>query len=160
APSAARPMGKLPKSVEAPIPSATMLPEYSRVKTIAANPRIVPWIAPAGLALVFVLLFFAWVVERGNAQVWQSGWGTGFGTAFSFLGSLHILFFLVALILAIGVTVISRMDALVPAWVVELWPWRAGLVAVVTFVSLVFFLLERLVGFGLETSVSGAESYA
>jgi hypothetical protein len=66
----------------------------------------------------------------------------------------------VALALAIAIAVLSRMDALVPAWVVELWPWRAGIVAAATFVSLVFLLLERLSGFGLESSVTGAESYA
>ena len=76
-------------------------------------------------------------------------------SAFSFLGSLHILVFLVALGLAIAIAVLSRMDALVPAWVVALWPWRAGIVAAAIFVSVVFFLLERLVGFGLERIVLG-----
>jgi hypothetical protein len=153
-------MAKLPKDVEPPVPPATLLADYSRVRTIPGSPRIVPWIAPVCLALVFVLLFFPWVVDRSRAETWQSGWGTGFGSAFSFLGSLHILVFLVALALAIAIRVLSRMDALVPAWVVELWPWRAGIVAAATFVSVVFFLLERLVGFGLESSMSQGESYA
>jgi hypothetical protein len=144
-------MAKLPKGVEpAAPPPATLLPGYSQVRTVLASPRIVCWIAPAGLALVFVLLFFPWVVDRSKAEVWQSGWGTGFGSAFSFLGLLHILVFLVALVLAIAIAVLARMDTLMPAWVVELWPWRAGLVAAATFVSLLFFLLERFAGFGLE----------
>jgi hypothetical protein len=127
------------------------------VTTIPASPRIVPWIAPVGLALVFVLLFFPWVVDRSKPDVWQTGWGSGFGSAFSFLGSLHILVFLVALALAIAIAALARMDALVPAWVVELWPWRGGMVAAATFLSLVFFLLERLLGFGLESSVPPAD---
>jgi zinc-ribbon domain len=156
-PSASPPMAKLPKGALPPIPPATLLAGYSRVRTIAANPRIVPWIAPIGLVLVFLLLFFPWVVDRSHPETWQGGWGTGFGSAFSFLGSLHILVFLVALALAIAIVVISRMDALMPGWVVELWPSRAGILAAAIFISLVFFFLERLVGFGLESSVSPAD---
>jgi hypothetical protein len=153
-------MAKLPKAVEAaPMPPATLLPGYTRVKTIPASPRIVPWIAPAGLVLVFLLLFFPWVVDRSRAEIWETGWGTGFGSYFSFLGSLHILVFLVALAVAIAIVVLTRMDALVPGWLVELWPSQAAILAAAIFISLVFFLLERLAGFGLESSVPAADSY-
>jgi hypothetical protein len=73
-----------PKSAPPPMPA------YQPQTPVAAgqplgltiNPRIIPWIAPGCLILVFVLMFLAWtgMYPGGIGVVTQSGWGSAFGS--------------------------------------------------------------------------------
>jgi hypothetical protein len=112
------------------------------------------------LALIFVVLFLPWVVLPTQTDKIQTGWQTGFGSYFHMLGTLHILSYLVALFLAIACVAVPALDPIVPPWVAEIWPWRSAILAAILFISLLFFLLEMMNGFGLEHAEFGHEYYA
>jgi hypothetical protein len=65
-------------SVQAP---ATAPPEgYRRTWTIWFSPKVLPWVAPVCVLLVFILQFFPWVglYQGGVPALTQSAWGAGF----------------------------------------------------------------------------------
>src|SRR5262249_853817 len=93
---------------EAP-PSAPALPGYQRTASIWVSPRIVPWIGPIALVLVFVLSFLTWLVyippshEGGKEAVTRiSSWGLAFGKQTNALSILYLLFLMVTVLLALA----------------------------------------------------------
>src|SRR6516165_110494 len=66
-----------PKPGDLAAPSAG---PYARGLTI--NPRLIAWLAPVCLLLIFVCLFFTWngMFPGGVGVVTQSGWQTAFGS--------------------------------------------------------------------------------
>jgi hypothetical protein len=100
-------------------------PEYTHRYIIWISPRVVPWIAPVCLALVFFFLFFPWTVSADSGDV-QSGWGKVFS------GPLMLFYFLIYLIsfaLAIGSLLLTLKVVPTPPQIAHLLPWRACIVA-------------------------------
>jgi hypothetical protein len=150
-PSAAPPPPPRKEKPAPPPPSPPPKPSvgYTRIATIWISPRVVPWIAPAALGLLFVLLFFTWVVAPASGES-QGGWGTAFGTNMSALGLFFWLFYFVALLAAVACLVLPHLAVALPAAVQQLWPWRSGIVGGLAVLALLFLVLELFVGFGLE----------
>jgi hypothetical protein len=118
--------------------------------TIWISPRVVPWIAPVALLLVFVLMWFPWIDHPDKPPMVQTGWGTAFGHHFSALGIFFVLFFLPALALAVACLAISRLKLGLPPAFKQFWPWRALFYGGLALLAFLFLLLQLLAGFGLE----------
>jgi len=124
--------------------------DYQQTLTIWISPRVVPWIAPVALLLVFVLMWFPWIDYPGKPPTTQTGWGTAFGHYFSALGIFFVLFFLPALALAVACLAIPRLKLGLPPAVKQFWPWRALFYGGLALLAFLFLLLQLLAGFGLE----------
>lgn len=145
---------------------------YLRTATISLSPRVVPWITPAALGIVFFLMFFTWVgwypadIPVFTQNGWQVAFGSyGFEKVFwskvmednnpespdrSWLGIFFVLTFLPALLLAVGVIAVPRLNVHVPPVVERLWPWRTAIVGGASLLTLFFLVLLLLGGFPLE----------
>ena len=123
---------------------------YVHTRTIWISPRVVPWIAPAALALTFLLLFFEWVKKVGPEEDAQSGWGAALGRHYTALGFFFLLFFLAALLLSLACVIVPRLNIALPNWARSLWPWRSAIVAGVALLAFFFLLLQLLAWFDLE----------
>jgi len=79
----APPSGPRPTFTEAQpsYPSAPTPEGYQRKYTIWFSPKVLQYVAPVALFLVFVLMFFPWVgvYPGGVADAWQYGWQAPFG---------------------------------------------------------------------------------
>jgi hypothetical protein len=128
---------------------------YTQTRTFKLDPRVVPWLAPVSLVLIFLLLWPAWIIALPKAEIYQSGWGTGFGKVSSLLGTFYILFFIPAFLLAIASQVVPHLSVNLPPWAQQLWPHRAAILAGITFLSFMFLLLQLFVGFGIEEAAQG-----
>lgn len=51
-------------------------------RSLSVNPRLIPWLAPLSLLIIFILLFLPWVgmYPGGVGVVTQTGWGAAFGS--------------------------------------------------------------------------------
>ena len=76
-PASIAPPRSEPLAASNPTPSGG----YGRTISLGMNPKIVPWIAPAALIVVFFLLFFTWVgVYAGSIGLYtQNAWQVAFG---------------------------------------------------------------------------------
>ncbi len=153
-------------------------PGYQHTRTLWLSPRVVPWIAPVCLFLLFVLLFFPWLgMYPGGVQVYtQTGWGVAFGGFWSNpvwekVNSLAseknppgvsvpmIFYVLVLLLLGLPVAVISVLmnvaPQTLPPAVQRFKPWRLTGVAGIVLLTTVFLVLQLLLGFSLENTLQG-----
>jgi hypothetical protein len=132
-----------------PIPSAAPSPppgDYAHTFKIWISPKVVPWIAPIGLFLVFLLTLFPWIrfVEEfdvGSANVGSANaWGLGFGHSDALIG-LYVILLLLAFIAAVPSALISLRLIPAPPFVQQLGKWRPLIVGgVVLFTFLLFFM--------------------
>lgn len=55
--------------------------DYTRTVRVTANERLLQWVAPAGMLLIFLLTFFSWVqiAPGGVPAVTQNAWQAAFG---------------------------------------------------------------------------------
>jgi hypothetical protein len=151
---------------------------YTHTRTLTLSPRVVPWIAPVCLVLLFVLLFFPWLgMYPAGIQVYtQSGWGTAFGT-FSrnlvwekvngFASAKNppgvsmpmILYVLVLVVLGLPTAVIAVLLTVaprtLPPGVQRFKPWRLAIVTGVVLLTTVLLVFQLLVGFSLENTLQG-----
>jgi hypothetical protein len=137
-----------------PPPPAT---GYERSCSMSLNPRVLSWIPPAAIGLVFLMLFFPWVstYEMGPKEWYsQLGWGTGFGHEGSGWGILYILLLFPTLAVAVAVAVLPLIPVKLPPQVEQILPWRAAIVAAVILLpTLVLLAQYAIFGFGLEQTV-------
>jgi hypothetical protein len=151
---------EVPPRPAAPPPPPPLPPVgYMHTRTIYLTPRIVPWLAPVCLVLVFVLLWCTWIMEPVKTDIYQTGWGTAFGKDSNLLGTIHVLIFLPALLLAIAIHAVPHLSVELPPWAKELWPHRAAILAAITFISFMFLVIELGAGFGIEQANQGKEVY-
>jgi hypothetical protein len=100
-------------------------PEYTHRYIIWISPRVVPWIAPVALGVVFLFLFFPWNVPADSADT-QSGWGKVFSSP---LLIFYFLIYLISLALAIGSLLLTLKVVPIPPQIAHLLPWQACIVA-------------------------------
>jgi hypothetical protein len=130
--------------------------DYTHTSTIWVSPRVVPWITPAALLLIFVLTFFSWAhgVPAGKEAKEtpdHSAWGWGFSEA-NILTAFYLILFLIMLIVSIAITVLRLIpNALkLPPGLQQVWPWRSALVGLLAAVTFFFLVLQVFVGFSVK----------
>jgi hypothetical protein len=145
----------------------------------AANPQVLPWIAPVCLFLVFFLSFFPWVGHfyGGYPVLTQSAWQAAFGgyTLDDVVDNkthwdkdtkpedkpgagVVMIFFLFlgllpAVLVGIAVALLPRLQTQfrMPPGVAIMLPWRWLIVAGVTAVPLLFLSLQVVTPFSIES---------
>jgi hypothetical protein len=138
------------------------------------SPRVVPWIAPAALAVVFVLSFFPWVgMYPGGLSVYtQSAWEAAFGSYWDdpvFWGKVKgreavrpgasvwaiffLLFLLLALVVAFAAVILPRTQVKLPPAVEKLWPWRMAILGGLTVLAFLCLVAQLVTGFAVENAV-------
>jgi hypothetical protein len=133
--------------------------EYARTIIVSLSPRVVPWIVPAALVGVFVLLFFPWAywpagIKQDEAGDWliqkdevsRSSWGMGFGEV-NVLTIFYDLLFLLTLLAGLAVSALRLSPPKLAPGLQQIWPWRAAIVALLAVLSLLFLALQLIVGF-------------
>lgn len=167
-----------PRRTAPPPPPSPPPAGYAHVRTLRLSPEVMPWIAPAALLLAFVVSFFPWLgaYPNGVALLTQSGWQAAFGgysgdwqpplppgatdkkfapgaSALLIVGLL--IFFLPAVVLAVAVALLqfNIIHFERPPIVQQAWPVRQWIVAGVTFVALLFLILQILAGFRLISAL-------
>jgi hypothetical protein len=140
-----------PPAPPTPPPPPVPTGDYTRTRTVWISPRVMPWLAPACLLVVFLLTFFPWatITATGGAEESHTAYGMAFGLSKS---NALTIFFLVmmflALPLSLAITALRQVPGFhVPAALAQVWPWRAALVALLAFVGLFFLLMQLFVGF-------------
>ncbi|HEY7312414.1 MAG TPA: hypothetical protein VH643_23825 [Gemmataceae bacterium] len=162
-----------------PPPSRSPLPteDYQHSAAVWFSPKVLPWIAPACLLLVFVLSFFNWVgvYPGGVPAVTQNAWQAAFGLhsldgdmekkfgqflkddnsnykpGVSVLTIFYLLLFFPTLFVTVASVAIGMVPLKLPPGVEKLLPWRWGIVAAANLILFLFLGLQLLLGFSLET---------
>lgn len=146
-----------PEPTSAATPTTAAAPEGPAGFRVTLTPQAVPWIAPAALGLLFILLFLPWVgtLVWGEKLEWyaQSGWGTGFGSDSSWLGTLRILMVVLALPLAVAAITLPIFGVKLPPQADAVWPYRMAIIAGLVAGATLFLVIEHIAGFGLEKKV-------
>lgn len=130
---------------------------YRRTYTIWISPRVVPWIAPVCLLVVFILTFFSWLNIRtpGLGVHGESAWPIAFGQGNPLLIA-YLLLFLLALLLALASVVLPRLAVTLPHAVQQMMPWRSGIVTGAILLAFLFLFLQVLKGFSEEAGETAA----
>jgi hypothetical protein len=149
--------------------------EYRRIHGFHFEPRVLRWVAPVSVVLIFIFTFFSWVgiYPGGVAAVTQNAWGAAFGSwepdpdlaeipivkrdpkerpGANVLLIFYLLLFLADLVVTIGIFVLDFFPVKVPAGVQGVMPWRWGIVAALNLLALFFLVLQILVGFSIEST--------
>lgn len=188
-PPAAPPAPPTPAPTVAPPPAAVAPPAAVPVAAqespsgsepicrVTLNRRVIHWVGPVAVILLFLLSFFTWVAASpGGIPVYtQSAWGVmtgGFSTditgeevfgmekslndsgSFSFWMFLFLMLLLPTVIVAVGELFQQYVTVPVPDVINALWPRR---LPALTIASLLLFALlgwQMLSGMGLESAVA------
>jgi len=133
---------------------------------LPAHRQVVPWIAPACLVLMAVLVFFPWLTSPVTLEPFafgQSGFGAAFGLSQPGLSNLGaapwIILFLLALLVGlvtflVGVVrdyVLPRLAVTVPPGLEAVLAARAYILGAASMLALLFLLAQMLVGFPAES---------
>ncbi len=132
----------IPSHTPAPPPPPPVVGDYTKTRSIIISPRVVPWIAPIAIFVLFLLTFFPWL---GKGEDSLNVWSLGFSKSAEHApvgGALFIfydLFIVFGVLLAIAsllmqLKVIPDVPALQP-----IQPWRA--VIILGFVGTAYLLL-------------------
>ncbi|HKB36419.1 MAG TPA: hypothetical protein VKD72_08200 [Gemmataceae bacterium] len=135
-PTAPPPMVSPPRAPAPPSPPP-VVGDYTKLRSILISPRVVPWIAPIALLLLFVLTFFPWI---GKGSFSLNAWNLGFDTGGSALFVIYDLLVVFALLVEI-VNFLMELKVIpdVPA-LSAIRPWRA--VIVLGFAGTAYVLLS------------------
>jgi hypothetical protein len=161
-----------PTTPTPPPPKPSLSPvDYQHTLTAWLSPRILPWIAPACLLLVFLLQFFNWVglYPGGIPSVTQNAWQAAFGLytedgnlrspavevekykpGASVLTIFYLLLFFPTLAVTIACVAVGLLNLKLPPAVDKLLPWRWGIVAAANLILFFFLALQLLLGFSLD----------
>jgi hypothetical protein len=167
----------------APTPRTSAAPKpapggYAHARAWTLDPRVVPWIAPVCLLLVFIMSFFPWVgvYYSGYGVITQSAWGAAFGgytvdDTYEFHSTwdkntpdkdkpgveVLMIFFLLlgllpAVLLALLVVALPQIkhNFEMPPGVEVLEPWRWLAVTGTVLVALLFLFLQAVTSFSIE----------
>jgi hypothetical protein len=121
--------------------AATPLPSDSqRTWTIWFSPRVVPWIAPICMALLFILTFLPWwVSERGSSF---NAWSLSFGDHSNLFFSFWLVLSLLALVVAIPSLLLTLKLIPAPPALAVIEPWRPVIVGGLVFLSFLCFFVK------------------
>lgn len=145
--------------------------------TISArlSPKVLPWIAPVCLVLIFFQQFLDWDglypggVPVATANAWYAAFGKypvdpdlkelvpmmsdeKYKPGWSVLTFFYLMLFFPALLVTIASVVLPTLPLKLPPWVEKLMPWRWGIVAAANLFLFLFLGLQVLLGFSLDSS--------
>jgi hypothetical protein len=128
------------------LPSSPPSAGYSNIRACSINPQVVPWLAPGGLVLAFILTFFPWISAHS-----ASAWGIAFGMKTKdgeTILPMHglMIFFDILTIFAMLLAVVSQLYSMkiipsVPA-LKPIDTWRPLLVGALAALAWCFFTLQ------------------
>ena len=166
---------------EQPTFPATPTPEgYHRKYTIWFSPRVLQYVAPVCLFVVFVLTFFAWtgIYPGGVPDAWQNAWQgafAGYSTdpdaasivapfpkggepGVDFLLIFYVLLLIPTLLITVGCLALAFVHpSKLPPSTYPLLPWRWGGVAALNLILFLFLVLQLVFGFSLENNFIAAK---
>jgi len=169
------PLSSTATTTTPPPPKSSLPPEdYQRTLAVWFSPKVLPWMAPACLVLVFFLQLFDWdgLYPGGSPAVSGNAWAAAFGAytvdgdlknlvpylqdekskpGVSVLTIFYLLLFFPTLIVTLASVVISMIQIKLPPQVEKLLPWRWGIVAAINLVLFFFLGLQLLLGFSLDS---------
>lgn len=149
--------------------------DFRRVHVLRFNPRVLRWVAPVCVVLIFILSFFAWVgiYPGGVPAVTQSAWGAAFASwepdpdlakaniversekdrpNANVLLIFYILLFLVVVVVTLGFFALDLFSLKSPPGLQGVLPWRWGIIAALNLLALFFLILQLIVGFTIEST--------
>ncbi len=149
--------------------------DYAHVLAGSLNPRVLPWIAPVCLVLIFFLQFPDWdgLYPGGVPAATANAWGAAFGSyppdgdlkdlvpaladekykpGVSVLTIFYLILFFPALIVTLASVILPLLQIKLPPQVEKLMPWRWGIVAAANLILFFFLGLQLLLGFSLDSS--------
>lgn len=172
------PAATTPVKAPAPPPPPAGPTDYTGGCSAILDTRIVPWIAPGCLLLVFVLFVLPWFPWVGQWQAGievnsQTGWQAMLGgstvnelwadnnnytkpTDFSLMNGLILLFFLVLLLalpLSIAAAVLPMLQISLPPQVEQFKQFRWAAVAGVILMAFLLLTLQVVMHFSLESQI-------
>lgn len=177
------PPGLVPPAAAPVVPPAAVYPVGpgdGKDVGLTLSPKLVEWVVPIGLTLVFVLTFFPWVgsYPGGYRLFMQTGWDTlTGGLAVNALPpdlehvekKLEPLMHTDGLMIPFLILLIPTMllgwaekfvhevnPATLPGplgWLPKVWPMRFQLLAVLSVLLLLLLVVQTLRGFGLEKAI-------
>jgi len=156
-----------------PPPPSPVSRDYQGSLSMSLNPKVLPWIAPVCLLLVFFLQFFDWagLYPGGEPAAVGNAWRIAFGVyavdgdlksfvpfaederykpGVSILTIFYLLLFFPVLAVTVASVVIPMISVKWPPQVENLMPWRWGIVAAANLIVFLFLGLQLLLGFSLE----------
>ncbi len=133
----------------ASVTSASLSGDYHHRYTIWISPRVVPWIAPVGLVLIFLLFFFHWrslpaevesVFKEHDIPITpsQSGWREIFFPNVWLI--LYLLLYLVTLALAVGSLLLNLKVIAAPPQLKPILPWRSAIICGLALLGFLFLI--------------------
>jgi hypothetical protein len=133
----------------ASVTAGSLSRDYLHRYTIWISPRVVPWIGPVGLVLIFFLFFFPWrslpaevesVFKEHDIPITpsQSGWGKIFSPNVWLI--LYFLLYLVTLALAIATLLLNFKVIAAPPQLKPILPWRSAIVCVLALLGFLFLI--------------------
>jgi hypothetical protein len=130
---------------------------YRRTYTIWISPRVVPWVAPVCLVVVFMFTFFSWLNTRipGLGVRGDSAWTIAFGQGNALL-IVYLLLLVLALLVAPASVILPRLSITLPPAVQQIMPWRSGIVTGAILLAFLFLFLQLLKGFSEEAGEMAA----
>jgi Na+-transporting methylmalonyl-CoA/oxaloacetate decarboxylase gamma subunit len=158
-------------------PAELELSGYSSMKSLALDPKVLRWVPPVGLTLVFFLTFLPWVgmYPAGYSAYTQNAWQCAFAgfsydpvaelefKAEKFLNErLHSNWWLIpSLLLLLPATLVvawagpivelGKID--LPPAVKQFWQFRPAVLGALVVIMLLFLLAQWASGFGLRRAV-------
>ena len=182
----------IPPPAAAPVPPPPVAPvtppdssAWEPCCRLTISKRIVHWIGPIALVLLFVLSFFTWVAAApGGYPVYtQSAWGVlggGFSAditgekvlgreadlkghvGFSFLMFIALIVLIPMVLIGLGELLEKYHKVPVPDAISHLWPKRLPILAGASLLIFVLLSMQLIFGLGLEsaTTVMAENRYA
>lgn len=150
---------------------------YTQSCTLFFRAKVMQWIAPVAVVLIFVLQFFPWVgvYPGGVMMISQGAWGAAFGAydqdndmmkdpelpeserpGASALLVFYLLLFLPTLLLTVGAVLIDTgivSAQTLPPNLQGLLRWRWAAVAALNLLVFLFLFLQTLLGFSVESKI-------
>ncbi len=129
---------------------------YRRTYTVWVSPRVVPWLAPVCLIVVFIFSFFTWLIvyEAGGTRHGENAWEIAFGHGNALL-VVYLILFLLALLITLASAALPWLPITLPPAVQPLVPWRSGIVTGAILLAFIFLFLQLLKGFHEEAPELG-----
>jgi hypothetical protein len=145
---APQPESELPAAPLPPLPPGSATDERG-IYTIWISPRVVPWLAPVGITLVFLLTFLPWVYglgftvsEREITLASHNAWGLSFGRDYNLFFTFFIILTILAMVVSIASLLITLKIIPMPPALALIEPWRPVIVGGLVLLSFLCFAVK------------------
>lgn len=176
-PAASPPVSEPPATTAAARSADATTAQPTRHRTLVIRGRVLRWVPPLALLVIFFLQFFPWfgIYPGGVPAVTQNAWGAAFNLTPSSDPDMNAVFtlpadveknttisplvlfylfptFLLALVVALFIVVEPFLHTQLPPQVQQLVPWKWAILAGLNALLLLFLTLQLLLNFSLEST--------